>query len=547
MLGQQEPHSEVTSLAASPNGRFLAAGVSGGGILVWALQLPPAPSAGGPTSAAKAEQPSVVAAEPLNALPATPPTLVRRLVHVGSAAASHRVMSLCWSADSSELLSVDDGGVARVWSILGEATGSALLGAQQAATSWLQQAKRTSENATERQQLLRATVAFNESDVGAAVLAAAEGRQAQEIAQAQLDKFGDVSALRSLPMLIGPSGQAGGQGAAVGAPGGLLGGLQGGALLPRLLASINYKQLFLASLAVKWPKEEGAHKLVHMLAAEAPSAEEKSTEASAAGSAGETEVATAVAAAAAAGGHMKGKRDKKEKKEERSGALATEKASGAASSPSSKVAGKVGNSGRIGGGLNVVSSKNNREGLLRPEPEVPPLKLELSSSLMPARLAPHIGVLEALRRWYGERTESLCSVNQTLSFKPRSPRGFPFYSRTIRAQVRAHVRAYVRTSPRPCVRPSTRPCARPCTCPCVAVGISHTFLGHCILCRFLVYSTLRSRCSALNPQSFLPWLGGALSSATVLVRRGRSSALLSRCLSRSPPSKSYRQAVRVGR
>jgi hypothetical protein len=124
---------EVSTIAISPDGRLLGAGTRSGGIAVWVLPAPrPPPPRRVRTSSSRDDDP----APP----PPSHPVLIRCMPAV---AGGSPVLKMAWCSDGSELLTIDEIGVTRLWSLVSDAAALYPLAALKAAEFWGMAAERS--------------------------------------------------------------------------------------------------------------------------------------------------------------------------------------------------------------------------------------------------------------------------------------------------------------------------------------------------------------------------------------------------------------------
>lgn len=133
---------EVSTVAISPDGRLLGAGTRAGGVAVWALP-PPRPSPPRPIPASSTHDDDVALPLP----PPSPPVLIRCMPAV---AGGSPVLRLAWCSDGSELLTIDEAGVTRLWSLVSDAAALYPAAAAKAAEFWGMAAEHDVAEATRR-------------------------------------------------------------------------------------------------------------------------------------------------------------------------------------------------------------------------------------------------------------------------------------------------------------------------------------------------------------------------------------------------------------
>ncbi len=211
----REAGGETMSIGFSPDSRHVAVGSAGGGIAVWNLAS---------------------ADEPPEARP--PPRVVRMRMRMHSPEANG-VTTLAWSADSSEIVTSDEAGVTRVWSLQGRAPALTALAIERANSFWRQveQYEAAEAVAEARKEGDTEAVGFFEQKMQkAAEQAAKEGAAERASWEAQKERTLWPAAKPYKKQSRAERAQAG------------LGELSGAQLAPHLRISVRYSQLYLAEL-----------------------------------------------------------------------------------------------------------------------------------------------------------------------------------------------------------------------------------------------------------------------------------------------------------
>ena len=218
----EEPGGECCALSCTRNGRLLAMGCRGGGVLVYYLG----------EGAADTPVPAATRRRKQSANKANPdlPPVVRRLSQLRSRGGTNAILDVRWSADGTELATVDLEGASRVWSIAGEAASTFGLSTERAATFWQQM------ETMDAKDRVGAGAGAGASDDAAAKAARAAAKEATKQTREEHAKS-DAALAAALKETVWAKGV---HGSGVG-----FGGKQ---MVPHLLTSVHHEQFYLKEL-----------------------------------------------------------------------------------------------------------------------------------------------------------------------------------------------------------------------------------------------------------------------------------------------------------